>query len=138
VAMGHGKDDQDMAARKQKTTGKRAAGAKAAKQQAAKKNAPAMKAAGKRAPAKGKAAPASARGRATKPAPRPAASTAKRTGLLNIDYSLCRGCSGCADTFPRLFEMRGDLAWVITAEAFDPVRDSGVLTVCPYYAISLE
>jgi hypothetical protein len=34
--------------------------------------------------------------------------------------------------------MRGDLAWVINAETFDPRRDGGALTVCPYYAIILE
>lgn len=56
----------------------------------------------------------------------------------NIDYSLCEGCGGCAEAFPRLFEMREERAWVINAEQFDPERDNGVLTICPYYAISIE
>ena len=60
------------------------------------------------------------------------------SGVLNIDYSLCRGCGGCADAFPRLFEMRAELAWVTNPESFDPKRDGGVMTVCPYYAILLE
>ncbi len=56
----------------------------------------------------------------------------------NIDYSLCQGCAGCAEAFPHLFEMRGERAWVIGAERYDPVRDAGVTTICPYYAISIE
>ncbi len=56
----------------------------------------------------------------------------------NIDYGLCRGCGGCAETYPLLFEMRDDKAWVINPEKFDPDRHDGVLTICPYYAITLE
>jgi ferredoxin len=59
-------------------------------------------------------------------------------GVPNIDYSLCQGCAGCAEAFPHLFEMRGERAWVIDPEGFDPVRDAGVMTICPYYAISIE
>mgnify|MGYP002396244179 CR=1 FL=1 len=56
----------------------------------------------------------------------------------NIDYSLCEGCGGCAEAFPRLFEMREEKAWVINTQEFDAERDRGIMTVCPYYAISLE
>ena len=56
----------------------------------------------------------------------------------NIDYGLCEGCGGCAEAFPMFFEMRDDKAWVINAEKFDAGRDKGVLTVCPYYAITIE
>ncbi len=67
-----------------------------------------------------------------------AASHAAAAGVPNIDYSLCQGCAGCAEAFPHLFEMRGERAWVIDAEGYDPVRDAGVMTICPYYAISIE
>jgi len=56
----------------------------------------------------------------------------------NVDYSLCQGCGGCAETYPMFFVMRGDKAWVINADKFDAERDKGVLTVCPYYAITIE
>jgi len=56
----------------------------------------------------------------------------------NIDYSLCQGCGGCADAFPRFFEMRGERAWVINAEHFDSGLRDAILHVCPYYAISFE
>jgi len=56
----------------------------------------------------------------------------------NIDYSRCEGCGGCAEAFPQLFEMREEKAWIINAETFDPRRDQGVTTICPYYAISIE
>ena len=56
----------------------------------------------------------------------------------NIDYSLCEGCGGCAEAFPQFFEMREEKAWVINAEKFDAQRDQGIMTVCPYYAISIE
>jgi ferredoxin len=60
------------------------------------------------------------------------------SGVPNIDYSLCQGCGGCAEAFPFLFEMHGERAWVINPETFDPVRDAGVMTICPYYAIAIE
>ncbi len=60
------------------------------------------------------------------------------TGVPNIDYSLCQGCGGCAEAFPHLFEMRGERAWLTDPEGFDPVRDAGIMTICPYYAISIE
>jgi ferredoxin len=56
----------------------------------------------------------------------------------NIDYSLCEGCGGCAEAFPRLFEMREEKAWVINPRQFDAVRDKDIMTICPYYAISIE
>ncbi len=56
----------------------------------------------------------------------------------NIDYSLCQGCGGCADAFPMLFEMRDEKAWVINAQKFNAEEHKAVLTVCPYYAISIE
>ncbi len=59
-------------------------------------------------------------------------------GVPNIDYSLCQGCGGCAEAFPHLFAMRGERAWLIDANAYDPARDEGILKVCPYYAISIE
>ncbi len=67
-----------------------------------------------------------------------AASQAAAAAVPNIDYSLCQGCAGCAEAFPHLFEMRGERAWVTGAEGYDPVRDAGVTTICPYYAISIE
>ena len=124
-----------MAAGKKKTAGKKAARKKTAR----KKTALVKKASGRKTASKKTTDPKSATGPAKKKtAPSAAKATPKRTGFLNIDYSLCKGCGGCADAFPRLFEMRGDLAWVINAGAFDPQRDSGVMTVCPYYAITLE
>lgn len=57
---------------------------------------------------------------------------------LNIDYSLCEGCGGCAEAFPLFFEMRDDKAWVINSEKFVLEQNPGVLTICPYYAISVE
>jgi ferredoxin len=65
------------------------------------------------------------------------ASLPKQACVPNIDYSLCQGCGGCAEAFPQLFEMRGERAWVINPETFDPVRDAGVMTICPYYAVSI-
>ncbi len=56
----------------------------------------------------------------------------------NIDYSLCQGCGGCSDTYPQLFELRDGKAWVINAGTYNADRHKGILTVCPYYAISLE
>jgi ferredoxin len=62
----------------------------------------------------------------------------KRPQTPNIDYGLCQGCGGCAEAYPRLFEMREEKAWVINADSFDPERDKGILTVCPYYAITID
>jgi len=56
----------------------------------------------------------------------------------NIDYGLCEGCGGCAEAFPQFFEMREEKAWVINAEAFSENPDWGILTICPYYAITIE
>jgi ferredoxin len=56
----------------------------------------------------------------------------------NIDYSLCQGCGGCSDTYPRFFELRDDKAWVINASEFIAAEYDDVLKVCPYYAITLE
>jgi ferredoxin len=56
----------------------------------------------------------------------------------NIDYSLCEGCGGCAEAFPQFFEMRDEKAWVINADAFSAKPDEGILTICPYYAITIE
>jgi ferredoxin len=56
----------------------------------------------------------------------------------NIDYGLCEGCGGCAEAFPQFFEMREEKAWVINAEAFSENPDKGILTICPYYAITIE
>jgi ferredoxin len=58
--------------------------------------------------------------------------------VLNIDYGLCQGCGGCTDAFPQYFELRDDKAWVIHAELFNDADREGIMTVCPYYAISLE
>ncbi len=55
----------------------------------------------------------------------------------NIDYGLCQGCGGCADAFPLFFEMRDGKAWVINSDKFDEQKNPGILTICPYYAISL-
>ena len=63
---------------------------------------------------------------------------ARSVMFLNIDYGLCQGCGGCAEAFPQFFEMRDDKAWVINADKFDAARDKGVLTVCHYYAITIE
>ena len=56
----------------------------------------------------------------------------------NIDYGLCQGRGGCAEAYPLFFKMRDDKAWIINADKFDAERDKGVLTVCPYYAITIE
>jgi ferredoxin len=56
----------------------------------------------------------------------------------NIDYSLCQGCGGCSDTYPQFFELRDDKAWVVNTSRFDAAEHNGILTVCPYYAISIE
>lgn len=56
----------------------------------------------------------------------------------NIDYSLCEGCGGCAEAYPKLFEMRDEKAWVINAGVFNAEKDKDILTICPYYAISIE
>lgn len=57
---------------------------------------------------------------------------------LNIDYGRCEGCGGCAEAFPRFFEMRDEKAWVINDAEFVFEENKGVLTICPYYAISVE
>ena len=57
--------------------------------------------------------------------------------IPNIDYSLFQGCGGCAEAFPDFFERRDDRAWVIHADRFRVEDHPGILTVCPYYAISL-
>lgn len=54
-----------------------------------------------------------------------------------IDYSLCTGCGGCADAFPELFEVREERAWVVNEERYSPDLRARVMTVCPYYAISI-
>jgi ferredoxin len=54
----------------------------------------------------------------------------------NINYSLCTGCGGCAEAFPLFFEIRDEKAWVINADKFVYEEHEGILTVCPYYAIS--
>lgn len=56
----------------------------------------------------------------------------------NIDYGKCEGCGGCAEAYPRFFEMRDEKAWVINAEEFSREPDEGILLICPYYAISIE
>ena len=56
----------------------------------------------------------------------------------NIDYGLCEGCGGCAEAYPQFFDMRDDKAWVINADKFNADVDKGILTICPYYAISIE
>jgi ferredoxin len=56
----------------------------------------------------------------------------------NIDYSLCEGCGGCAEAYPQFFEMRDEKAWIINAGTFNAEKDNGILTICPYYAISIE
>ena len=56
----------------------------------------------------------------------------------NIDYGLCEGCGGCAEAYPQYFEMRDEKAWVINADTFSRAPDKGILTICPYYAISME
>lgn len=58
--------------------------------------------------------------------------------IPNIDYSLCQGCGGCAEAYPQFFEMRDDKAWVINPDRFDADKHNGIMTVCPYYAISIE
>lgn len=55
----------------------------------------------------------------------------------NIDYGLCQGCGGCAEAYPRFFEMRDDKAWVVNVDAFHAEEHPGILLVCPYYAITL-
>ncbi len=56
----------------------------------------------------------------------------------NIDYGLCQGCGGCAEAYPMFFEMRDEKAWVINADKFNAEENKGVLSVCPYYAITIE
>jgi ferredoxin len=56
----------------------------------------------------------------------------------NIDYSLCEGCGGCAEAYPRFFEMRDEKAWIINAGMFNAEQGKGMLTICPYYAITIE
>lgn len=56
----------------------------------------------------------------------------------NIDYSLCTGCGGCAEIYPVFFQMRDDKAWAINTDRFNAEEHQGILTVCPYHAISLE
>ncbi len=58
--------------------------------------------------------------------------------VLNIDYSQCQGCGGCAEAYPRFFEMRDDRAWVINPDAFKAEENRDIIKVCPYYAISIE
>jgi ferredoxin len=57
--------------------------------------------------------------------------------IPNIDYSLCQGCGGCSDAYPELFEFRGERAWVIAGQPYDADRHKDLMTVCPYYAISI-
>ena len=56
----------------------------------------------------------------------------------NIDYGLCQGCGGCAEAYPHYFEMRDEKAWVINSVDFSANPDQGILTICPYYAITIE
>jgi len=56
----------------------------------------------------------------------------------NIDYGMCEGCGGCAEAYPQFFEMREEKAWVINADKFSEAPDKGILTICPYYAITIE
>ena len=58
--------------------------------------------------------------------------------VLNIDYSLCEGCGGCAEAFPNYFEMHEERAWVKKSSKFREEDRQGVMTICPYYAISIE
>jgi ferredoxin len=57
--------------------------------------------------------------------------------VLNIDYSLCQGCGGCSDAYPTLFKFRDEKAWVMNSGAFSEEDRAGILSICPYYAISI-
>jgi len=56
----------------------------------------------------------------------------------NIDYGLCRGCGGCSDAYPQYFNLREERAWVINTDKFSGEDRAGILSVCLYYAISIE
>lgn len=36
------------------------------------------------------------------------------------------------------FEMRDEKAWIINADKFNAEGNEGILTICPYYAITIE
>ena len=55
-----------------------------------------------------------------------------------IDYSLCVGCGACSETFPALFVLHDDRAWVQNHESFDPEDGDRIIAVCIYGAISIE
>lgn len=57
--------------------------------------------------------------------------------IPNIDYGLCTGCGGCADAYPQFFSIRDGKAWLTNEERFDRGEHGGIMTVCPFYAISL-
>jgi ferredoxin len=77
---------------------------------------------------------------AAAPFSRGAAKAAEAGAMMvpNIDYGLCQGCGGCAEAYPRFFEMRDDKAWVINTDEFTAEHREAVLLVCPYYAIAVE
>lgn len=56
----------------------------------------------------------------------------------NIDYGLCVGCGGCAEAYPQFFEIRDERAWIINIDRFVVEEQRGVVSVCPFYAITLE
>lgn len=58
-----------------------------------------------------------------------------------IDKSLCIGCGLCADTCPRVFEMRDDGFSHVILEPIPPEQQDCTLEaveICPVTAISVE
>jgi ferredoxin len=58
-----------------------------------------------------------------------------------VDHDLCIGCELCADTCPRVFEMRADgYSWVIAEETPPDQQDCAreAADLCPVQAISIE
>ncbi len=61
-------------------------------------------------------------------------STTEAGAEFHIDSALCIGCEACVESFPAIFQMREDKAWV-DAKPIPGVRPRQVVQTCPVRAI---
>jgi ferredoxin len=55
-----------------------------------------------------------------------------------VDYSGCTGCGACAAVYPRVFEMRDELAWVLAHEPLAEEEYREMARICPFDALRVE
>jgi ferredoxin len=55
-----------------------------------------------------------------------------------VDYSACTGCGACAAVYPRVFEMRDEVAWVTEHEPLTDEDYGEMALICPFGALVVE